>query len=597
MRVGNTQFSTPDDNRLNAEQSRPTPPPAQPIESNLENTTARPGVNVSAAMRRAETGIDANLRASQLQFAATPSLKSILQQLPGNLNSSRPVSSGSDGITVSGAVTPNAPILDNQTTTSTINIADDLSITGVKVNVDIAHTYRGDLVAKLRSPEGKEVVLHNRAGGSADNLVLEANPADFNGLSSKGAWSLVVEDKAAQDVGTLKSWKLDITGEPKTVPNVVTKNVTPNAPIKDLQTTTSTINFANETGTVDKLKVNVDIAHTYRGDLLVKLKSPSGKEVTLSNREGGSADNLTFEVERSEFADEPLNGNWTLSVQDAARADEGVLKSWGLAITKKPGTTPNPNPTTTSLQVLGDTNFRSRVAQDLAKFAPGTTVDSQGYVRAATTQVAGHTQGYQLINNLLNNPNKVAIQFTANNAFTSSSTGATGTPTNPGAGSTASVSYDPALNITLPTLQADGTIKDEGIASEVVLAHELVHAVHAQRGEIDRSLRDHFFTEGSQQFKENWRYEEFRTTGFQTFRIGNETTENSVRAELGFRPRATYLDRGSWTPVNGITNGTAAKLPVGNSSTADFVGDPWVGNKGEIIICNCFGCGMKSAQI
>ncbi|MBK7993381.1 MAG: proprotein convertase P-domain-containing protein [Blastocatellia bacterium] len=65
-------------------------------------------------------------------------------------------------LTATGSASPNAPILDNQTTTSKITINDDLDITAVKVNVDIAHTYRGDLIVKLRSPEGKEVTLHNR---------------------------------------------------------------------------------------------------------------------------------------------------------------------------------------------------------------------------------------------------------------------------------------------------------------------------------------------------------------------------------------------------------------------------------------------------
>jgi subtilisin-like proprotein convertase family protein len=601
MRVGNTQISTPVDNGSNIEQNRTTAPQTvvRPEESSSRNTTAQTGMNLSAAMRRAETGIDAGLRENQIRANATPSLDSILQNMPAAVHNSPPASLGQDSLTATGTATPNAAIRDNQTTTSTININDDLSITGVKVNLDIAHTYRGDLVVKLRSPEGKEVTLHNRAGGSADNLVLEANPADFNGLNSKGAWSLVVQDAAAQDVGTLKSWGLAVSGNPKTQDkNVINKTATPNAPIKDLQTTTSTIAITDE-GQVQNLKVNVDIGHTYRGDLVVKLKSPSGKEVTLANKEGGSADNLTFELDKStDFANEPVKGNWTLTVQDTARADEGTLKSWGLSITKKGGGNPQPQPTTTSLQVAGDATFRQQVATHLDKFAPGTTVDSQGFVHAATTQATGHTQGYQLINNLLNNPNKVTIQFTANNAFTQSGAGATVDPTTGqrGAGSFATVSYDPNLAIELPTQQVDGTISDEVIAGEVILAHELVHAVHAQRGEIDRKLLDHTFTDGGQKFKENWRYEEFRTTGFTGFRVGNETTENSVRAELGFRPRATYLDRGSWTAVNGI-NGITAQQPNANGPVANLISDPWSVNGKGMVICNCFGCMLQSAQI
>src|SRR5207249_5479147 len=116
-----------------------------------------------------------------------------------------------------------------------------------------------------------------------------------------------------------------------------------------------------------------------------------------------------------------------------------------------------------------------------------------------------------------------------------------GTPTKPGAGSSATVSYDPDLKIKLPTLQKDGTIKDEGISSSVVLAHELIHATHAQRGTIDRSMADHNFTDGKQKYSETWRYEELRTVGFTGQRQGTQPSENSIRAELGFNARASYL--------------------------------------------------------
>ncbi|MBN8722377.1 MAG: proprotein convertase P-domain-containing protein [Acidobacteria bacterium] len=248
--------------------------------------------------------------------------------------------------TISLSAQPNSQIRDLQSVSSTIDVADDVNISQVKVNIDIAHTYQGDLVVKLRSPEGKEVTLHNRTGGSADNLVFEANPADFNGLSSKGAWSVVVEDKANQDTGTFKSWNLSITGEPKNVPpptgGTITKTATPNAAVKDNQTTTSFIDITDE-GQIENLKVNLDIAHTYQGDLVVKLKSPSGKEVVLHNKTGGSTDNLQLDLDRTEFANEPIKGRWTLTVEDTARQDEGVLKSWGLALKTK-GTTPPPPP-------------------------------------------------------------------------------------------------------------------------------------------------------------------------------------------------------------------------------------------------------------
>jgi bacillolysin len=126
----------------------------------------------------------------------------------------------------------------------------------------------------------------------------------------------------------------------------VEKSESPNAPIQDFQTTTSQIQVGDD-ATVDNLKLNVDINHTWRGDLVATLTSPSGKSVTFSNREGGSADNIkgTFDLSEA-FKGESAKGTWTLSVSDQAGADQGTLNSWGLSIdgTTKGDPPPPPPP-------------------------------------------------------------------------------------------------------------------------------------------------------------------------------------------------------------------------------------------------------------
>ena len=69
--------------------------------------------------------------------------------------------------------------------------------------------------------------------------------------------------------------------------------------------------------------------HTYRGDLVVDLITPTGAVVNLLNRSGGSADNVdqTFTRNLSAYA---ANGTWTLRVRDAASADTGRIDSWTL---------------------------------------------------------------------------------------------------------------------------------------------------------------------------------------------------------------------------------------------------------------------------
>ncbi|MGW7206697.1 M4 family metallopeptidase [Streptomyces sp. NPDC054837] len=75
--------------------------------------------------------------------------------------------------------------------------------------------------------------------------------------------------------------------------------------------------------------VYVNIVHTYRGDLTVDLVGPNGTVYSLLNRTGGSADNVdqTFTVDASA---QPLNGTWTLRVQDRASIDVGYIARWQL---------------------------------------------------------------------------------------------------------------------------------------------------------------------------------------------------------------------------------------------------------------------------
>jgi subtilisin-like proprotein convertase family protein len=122
----------------------------------------------------------------------------------------------------------------------------------------------------------------------------------------------------------------------------ITQSVSPKAPIEDNKTVTSTMTFGEDV-TVDSLKLDLDLQHTYRGDLVVSLTSPSGKSAVISNKQGGSADDLKGSFDLSAFAGEKATGTWTLSVQDTARQDTGTLNSWGLTITPKGEQPPPPD--------------------------------------------------------------------------------------------------------------------------------------------------------------------------------------------------------------------------------------------------------------
>lgn len=111
------------------------------------------------------------------------------------------------GITVRNETATAIPDNNRTGVTSTVSVTGVASITNLRVAVDIEHPYIGDLVVELRNGT-RTVTLHNRAGGSADNLIKTFDPTEFNGQAGDGTWTLFVKDTAAGDVGRLRSWSL-----------------------------------------------------------------------------------------------------------------------------------------------------------------------------------------------------------------------------------------------------------------------------------------------------------------------------------------------------------------------------------------------------
>ncbi|MEU6892965.1 M28 family metallopeptidase [Streptomyces sp. NPDC046557] len=76
-----------------------------------------------------------------------------------------------------------------------------------KVDVNIVHTYRGDLVIDLIAPDGTAYRLKNSDSDSADNVVASYT-VNASSEVANGVWKLQVEDVAAQDTGYINSWRI-----------------------------------------------------------------------------------------------------------------------------------------------------------------------------------------------------------------------------------------------------------------------------------------------------------------------------------------------------------------------------------------------------
>ena len=109
------------------------------------------------------------------------------------------------GVTVSN--TADYTIPDNNTTgiSSPVTVATAGNAGTVTVDVNIVHTYSGDVVLDLIAPDNTVYALQNRVGGSADNIV-KSFSVNVGAKSRVGTWKLRASDRAAGDTGYINSW-------------------------------------------------------------------------------------------------------------------------------------------------------------------------------------------------------------------------------------------------------------------------------------------------------------------------------------------------------------------------------------------------------
>lgn len=217
-----------------------SPPSPRPAPSGASRRDSGPGApaqpaTTTAAAPPARAAADGFSRAAPARVAARPALDGSpparhepLQQRGLGFEEVAP---GKE-ISLSRGAAPNAPIEDNKSTSSTIHFDEAADLTSLKLDLDVAHSWRGDLVVTLTSPSGKTATLSNREGGSRDDIKGSFDlSSTFAGEPLQGDWKLTVEDRAARDVGTLRSWNLQAVGTEKPPPGPV---ITP-VGIEDLE--------------------------------------------------------------------------------------------------------------------------------------------------------------------------------------------------------------------------------------------------------------------------------------------------------------------------------------------------------------------------
>ncbi|MEZ4360050.1 MAG: proprotein convertase P-domain-containing protein [Kofleriaceae bacterium] len=224
-------------------------------------------------------------------------------------------------------------IPDNNATgiTSNLPVTGNGTVASLALSLNITHTYRGDLVVTLVSPGGTQFVVSNRAGGSADNLILVNSPITaFAGQVAAGTWQLKVQDRASIDVGTLNSWSLTIVGNCTPTTNW-SASATPNLPTVDNGQVCSTVNVAG-TGNAADVKLDLSGRHDYRSILRGTL-AHNGVTATAfpTGTFPSGAGTFSFASRAVAGFTGSATGAWTLCLVDTdAFGDTGTLSSWSV---------------------------------------------------------------------------------------------------------------------------------------------------------------------------------------------------------------------------------------------------------------------------
>ncbi|MFF3553631.1 M4 family metallopeptidase [Streptomyces tsukubensis] len=147
--------------------------------------------------------------ATELYGAASAEVKSVTDAWAGINVGARPGGGNPGGPSFENAADVSIP--DNgAAVTSPVTVS---GVTGnapaaLQVEVDIVHTWRGDLVVDLVAPDGTVYNLKPfSANDSADN-VQETYTVNASSEVANGAWALRVQDRAAQDTGYINRVKL-----------------------------------------------------------------------------------------------------------------------------------------------------------------------------------------------------------------------------------------------------------------------------------------------------------------------------------------------------------------------------------------------------
>ncbi|MGI5530620.1 M4 family metallopeptidase [Streptomyces syringium] len=205
---------------------------------------------------------------------------------------------------------------------------------GPRVSTGVSVTSPGDQVSVLNQAVSLQVkatgsgALNYTATGLPAGLSINASTGLISGtVTTAGTSNVTVTVKDANGkTGTATfKWTVNTSGDGNVFEN------TTDVAIPDAgDAVTSPVLVTRSGNAPTALKVDVNIKHTYRGDLQIDLVAPDGTAYRLKNSDAwdSAADVVaSYTVNASGKA---ASGTWKLKVQDVYSADDGHIDSWKL---------------------------------------------------------------------------------------------------------------------------------------------------------------------------------------------------------------------------------------------------------------------------
>ncbi len=170
--------------------------------------------------------------------------------------------------------------------------------------------------------------LHDgRAATLLDSVLLHGEGDDTNSINAFKALTADDQAKVVEFMATLGR------DEDPRVRTFVAADVPKNIPDNNATGVSSVINVGAGAD-LKSVKVSVNITHPFRGDLVIQVIAPNGQRATLSNLQGGSADNfVTTNQDITAAFTGTAQGQWRLFVRDLGPLDVGRINAFTLDIT------------------------------------------------------------------------------------------------------------------------------------------------------------------------------------------------------------------------------------------------------------------------